>query len=94
MSCKLFTKCNWDKSHNLCTEALAEPVIKTPGRHRRTWWKKGEVMALVLRRARRTGNLATGNLKMFTLRHPKQVVGWGGGVLFLFLSPHGRTFQL
>lgn len=39
-------------------------------------------MVFVILREKRTGSLAIGNLKMLTLGHPKQVVGWGGGVLF------------
>lgn len=37
----------------------------------RGWEGQGEAMAFVLLRARRTESLATGNLKMFSLRHSK-----------------------
>lgn len=50
------------------------PVMRTAGEAQQvsgSRWKKGEVIAFVLLRARRTGKLVTGNQKILTLRHPK-----------------------
>jgi len=52
VSWKLFTKCNWDKSHNSgrCTRVLAVLVSRTAGEAQQvsaSRWKKREVMTFV-----------------------------------------------